>query len=140
MNERSFTVFPSYAECLREMDGTRRLALYDAIFSFGIYGQEPELEDSICKAIFSLLKPTIAKSVKAHEDGKKGGEKNRKEAPLQSTLEKGPSEPPFGTERERESERDGESRSIGRNRKNGTRSRTERPVIVEKNPEEYPYL
>lgn len=78
---RSFTVWPSYFEAIKELDGERRLAIYDAMFAYGSFGVEPKFDDFVCRAVFSAIRPNIDRSIKAHETGKQGGRGNKKKAP-----------------------------------------------------------
>lgn len=67
----SFKVWPSYHEAIKGLPDEMRLALYDAIFVYGVERTEPNLQDPISKAIFAALRPNIDASVKAIETGAK---------------------------------------------------------------------
>ena len=68
MSSRGFRVLPSYYEAVRCFQDDQRLILWDAIMDFGCAGILPENLPPACNAVFTLMQPTIAKSVKFFED------------------------------------------------------------------------
>lgn len=73
---RCFTVWPSYLDVMAELDGEQRLDVYDAMFCFGLTGQEPDfLTDPVSKAVFAAMRPNIENSVKKHMGGRTGAKR-----------------------------------------------------------------
>ena len=68
----SIVFYKSFVEALNELPDENRLRLYDAIFNFGIYGNEPELS-GIDAAVFMLIRPQIEANNRKYENGIKGG-------------------------------------------------------------------
>ena len=68
MSSRGFRVLPSYYEAVRCFQDDQRLILWAAIMDFGCAGILPENLPPACNAVFTLMQPTIAKSVKFFED------------------------------------------------------------------------
>ena len=73
MERKSFVFYRSFAEAIEGLDNETRLECFDAIVSYGIHGEEKEL-DGIAKMIFTLVKPQLDANNKKYLDGKKGGE------------------------------------------------------------------
>lgn len=79
----SFIFYASFYEALQEIDDPAvRLAVYDAIASYALTGQEPNLKD-FQAALFRLIKPQIDANNRRREDGAKGG-RPKKEKPMVS--------------------------------------------------------
>lgn len=84
-----FVFLPSYYEAISNLPDAERLALYDALCMFGLYGEEPENLPPMAKGFFILIRPNIESSkarYKANtENGRKGGapkgNKNAKKQP-----------------------------------------------------------
>lgn len=73
---RCFTVWPSYLEALSELNDQQRLDVYDAMFMFGILGEEPDfLTDPVSRAVFAAMRPNIENSVKKHMGGRTGAKR-----------------------------------------------------------------
>lgn len=72
-----FVFQPTYYQSIANLPDEERLALYDAICRFGLYGDEPDNLSPIATGYFILMQPTIAASKKrydaARNNGKKGG-------------------------------------------------------------------
>lgn len=68
----SMIFYRSFYEALTELEPTDKAALYDAIFSYGMNFQEPELK-GLQKTIWKLIKPNIDANIKKYKDGNKGG-------------------------------------------------------------------
>ena len=71
---RGFRMLPSYYEAIRVLPKGERLALYDAIFDFG-FGNEPAELPMHLRAYFTLMAPSIEKSVLFFERQKANSEK-----------------------------------------------------------------
>lgn len=84
-----FVFLPSYYEAISNLPDAERLALYDALCMFGLYGEEPANLPPMAKGFFILIRPNIESSkarYKANtENGRKGGapkgNKNAKKQP-----------------------------------------------------------
>lgn len=72
MTRDYFTFYRSYYESLQDLDKEDRLIIYEAIMNYMFNGIEPTL-DGIPKIIYGLIRPTLLKSKKLSENGKKGG-------------------------------------------------------------------
>lgn len=68
----SIVFYKSFIDALKELPDNDRLELYDAIFDFGIYGNEPKLS-GIKSAVFTLIRPQIEANNRKYENGVKGG-------------------------------------------------------------------
>lgn len=122
----SFQVWPSYYDAVSKLPDEQRLAVYDAMFAYGVDGVEPEFDNYVCEAIFTLIRPNIDNSIKAIENGRKGGKSKRGkdeshlegglEAPFQGGLEAPHASKRDGDgeyERDTDSEKDGETEIDG---------------------------
>lgn len=69
---KQFTFYGSYAEAASSLPDAQRLEVYDAIVKYGLYGEEPVFTDSIAKAFFALIKPTLDSGRKMSKGGSKG--------------------------------------------------------------------
>ena len=67
-----FTFYRSYYESIQELPEEDRLIIYEAIMNHMFNDVEPTLT-GIPKMIYNLIKPTLLKSKKLSENGKKGG-------------------------------------------------------------------
>lgn len=72
MARDSIKLWKSYIDAARYLPDKERLAYYDALFAYGIYEEEPQL-DGIAAAMFILTKPNIDKSIMKANAGQKGG-------------------------------------------------------------------
>lgn len=95
-----FRWLPSYYVAVRDLPDEYRLALYDAIADYGFGNEIGELPPML-NAIFSLIRPTLEKSVKFEDkqkaNGAKGGRPKGK--PRETQNESGfPEEKPKETE------------------------------------------
>lgn len=68
----SIVFYKSFVEALKELPDEDRLKLYDAIFEFGLYGNEPKLS-GVNAAVFKLVRPQIEANNRKYENGLKGG-------------------------------------------------------------------
>lgn len=73
MNRESVVFYKGFYEALKELDAETKAAAYDAIISYGLYGEEPECT-GIVKALFQMAKPQLDKNNKRYENACKGGE------------------------------------------------------------------
>lgn len=72
MNE-AFTFYGSFYDAIKELDDADRLAVYDAICSYGITGEVPELS-GVAAMAFKLMRPNIDANLQKRAAGRKGGE------------------------------------------------------------------
>ena len=68
----SMIFYKSFADALKSLPDKDRLELYDAIFAFGIYDEEPKLS-GVNSAVFTLVRPQIEANNRKYENGSKGG-------------------------------------------------------------------
>lgn len=71
--------YRSFYEALRDLDSETKAILYDAIFSYGLDFQEPELK-GIAKTVFTLIRPQLDANIRKFQNGKTGGRPLRNEA------------------------------------------------------------
>lgn len=100
MQRTQFTFYESFYKAVKRIkDPESRAQAYDAICSYALYGQEPNLDSfSDFSAIaFELIKPNLDSSRKKAENGKAGGSKkqnkskkeaNKKQEQIESENEK----------------------------------------------------
>ncbi len=68
-----FIFYSSFADAINMLDDADRLAAYDAVVRYAIYGEEPDKTIGVAYAIFLMAKPQVDANAKKREDGKKGG-------------------------------------------------------------------
>ena len=68
----SFIFYASFFEAIRELPDENQLALYNAIFEYGLNGVEPNLT-GINKTVFTLIAPQLKANRTRYENGCKGG-------------------------------------------------------------------
>lgn len=78
--------YKSFQEALKNLPADIRLECYDAIFSYGLDGEEPELT-GVSAAIFALVKPQIDANNKRRDNGSKGGRPAVAEEPKENQAE-----------------------------------------------------
>ena len=75
-------ILPSYHEAIKDLSETDRLAMYDSIVRYGLYGETPELS-AILNSLFTLIKAQIDSSQRRYdaavENGRKGGRPRKKQ-------------------------------------------------------------
>jgi len=69
--------YKSFYESISELPKENALNIYNAIFRYAFFDEEPELS-GIEKAIFTIVKPQIDANNKKYENGKKGGRPPKK--------------------------------------------------------------
>ena len=109
-NTRGFRLLPSYYEAIRELPDGERLALYDAIFDFGFGNQVEELPLTV-RAYFTLMKPSIEKSVEFFERQKANSDKAAEKA--KEKVGQTQNEPGAQSGKRRESDSDSDSEGEG---------------------------
>lgn len=75
----SMVFYRSFYEALKDLPDSDRLAVYDAIFSYGLDLKEVELK-GIPSVIWKLVKPNIEANIRRYENGKKGAEAKQTES------------------------------------------------------------
>lgn len=85
MNE-AFTFYGSFYDAIKELDDADRLAVYDAICSYAITGEVPDLT-GVAAMAFKLMRPNIDANLQKRAAGKKGGE-SKPEADAKQTASK----------------------------------------------------
>jgi hypothetical protein len=73
----SLIFYRSFYEAIKTLPPENQAKIYDAIFSYSLDFQEPELE-GIDNAIFTLIKPQLDANIRKYENGKKGAEHGKK--------------------------------------------------------------
>ena len=83
MARDSIKLWKSYIDAALYLPDKERLAYYDALFAYGIYEEEPQL-DGVAAAMFVLTKPNIDKSIMKANAGQKGGSCSGAESKLEA--------------------------------------------------------
>lgn len=73
-NKDSFVFYGSFFEAAAELDDADRLAFYDALTTYALTGEEPDIGSVVARALFKMAKPQIDANDKRREAGKKGAE------------------------------------------------------------------
>jgi hypothetical protein len=69
----SFVVYKSFYEAIKNLEKQDdQLELYNAMFEYCLYGNEPNLT-GVCSIMWTLIKPQLDSNIKRRMDGKKGG-------------------------------------------------------------------
>jgi hypothetical protein len=69
----SFVVYKSFYEAINNLEKQDdQLELYNAMFEYCLYGNEPNLT-GVCSIMWTLIKPQLDSNIKRRIDGKKGG-------------------------------------------------------------------
>ena len=77
-----FTFFKSYLDQIEKVPEEHRLAAYEAICRYAIYGEEPDFSDGsaiFADLIFTGARPTLDAAIRKSENGKAGGRGNKKQ-------------------------------------------------------------
>lgn len=69
--------YKPFYESISELPPENALNIYNSIFRYGFFDEEPELP-GIEKAIFTIIKPQIDANNRRYENGKKGGRPPKK--------------------------------------------------------------
>lgn len=69
----SFVFYRSFRDAIEEMTDENKLATLLAICDYALYGVEPELQDAMSRAVFTVARPSIDANNAKRIGGKKGG-------------------------------------------------------------------
>jgi len=102
-----FIFLKTFNESIEDLDSQDRCLMYEAIISYGLYGEEPELTKGYLKSLWKLISSTIDVTSKKYdasvENGKKGGRPRKPNNNLTETQEK-PNNNPTETLKEKKIE------------------------------------
>lgn len=73
MKATSFVFYESFRDASRNLDDATRLALYEAIMDYSLYGEEPDEGNPVASAMFKLVRPVLDTNAKRRENGRNGG-------------------------------------------------------------------
>ena len=73
MKATSFVFYESFRDASRNLDDATRLALYEAIMDYSLYGEEPDEGNPVAAAMFKLVRPVLDANAKRRENGRNGG-------------------------------------------------------------------
>lgn len=73
MKVTSFVFYESFRDASRNLDDATRLALYEAIMDYSLYGEEPDEGNPVAAAMFKLVRPVLDTNAKRRENGRNGG-------------------------------------------------------------------
>lgn len=88
----SMVFYRSFYEALKGLPDSDRLAIYDAIFSYGLDLKEVELS-GIPAVIWKLVKPNIEANIRRYENGKKGAEVKQNQSKSKAKIKQSKSKP-----------------------------------------------
>ena len=71
--QSSFVFYRSFLDAIKEMDETEQLAMFRAICTYALDGQEPVLTSAFQRAVFALIRPNIDVNTAKRQGGKRGG-------------------------------------------------------------------
>ncbi len=86
----SLIFYRSFMESFAELPDEERLKMYDAIFKYGLDGEDPKLSGTLA-ALFRLVKPQLDANERRYQNGLKGGRKpneNQSETKANQTITK----------------------------------------------------
>ena len=84
MKVSSFVFYESFRDASRNLDDATRLALYEAIMDYSLYGEEPDEGNPVASAMFKLVRPVLDTNAKRRNNGMNGGRpanRDNQEAP-----------------------------------------------------------
>ena len=73
MKATSFVFYESFRDASRNLDDATRLALYEDIMDYSLYGEEPDEGNPVAAAMFKLVRPVLDTNAKRRENGRNGG-------------------------------------------------------------------
>lgn len=73
MKATSFVFYESFRDASRNLDDATRLALYEAIMDYSLYGEDPDEGNPVAAAMFKLVRPVLDTNAKRRENGRNGG-------------------------------------------------------------------
>lgn len=101
MKATSFVFYESFRDASRNLDDATRLALYEAIMDYSLYGEEPDEGNPVAAAMFKLVRPVLDTNAKRRENGRNGGR------PASTDNQEAPKPEPENNEAESETEANG---------------------------------
>lgn len=102
--------FSSYKEAIDILpDDEQKLAAYEMIVNFGLYGIEPDYDliPYNLRLLFTTIRANIEASVKNIQNGSKGGRPKKEETPVKTPLKT-----PVNTKKEKEKKKEKEMENI----------------------------
>jgi hypothetical protein len=78
MERDSMVIYKSFYSAIKDLDNDTRVQIYDAIYEYGLYLNEPKTFDGICKVVWTLIKPQLDANIKKYKNGKKGAKHGSK--------------------------------------------------------------
>ena len=103
---------PSFYEAIKDLPDNVRLGVYDAVVSYGLYGEIVEMEPTV-RCLFTLMKPNIDASQRryrtAKANGSKGGRPPKNQTENQSENQKRNHDSDKDTEYDSDNDIDSES-------------------------------
>lgn len=72
-NRGSFIFYKSYFEAADKLPAEEFKRFIGALVKYALYGEEPENDDFVTSALLAAVRPSLDRSAKNYENGKKGG-------------------------------------------------------------------
>lgn len=73
MDRESFIFYKSYFEAADKLPAEEFKRFIGALVKYALYGEEPENDDFVISALLAAVRPSLDRSAKNYENGKKGG-------------------------------------------------------------------
>lgn len=74
----SMVIYKSFYEAVKDLDNDTKVRIYDAIYEYGLYLNEPNDLDGISKVVWTLIKPQLDANLKKYKNGQKGAKHGAK--------------------------------------------------------------
>ena len=74
----SMVIYKSFYEAVKDLDNDTKVKIYDAIYEYGLYLNEPNDLDGVSKVVWTLIKPQLDANLKKYKNGQKGAKHGAK--------------------------------------------------------------
>ena len=78
MERDSMVIYKSFYLAIKDLDNDTRVKIYDAIYEYGLFMNEPDHLDGITKLAWTLIKPQLDANLKKYKNGQKGAKHGAK--------------------------------------------------------------
>ena len=74
----SMVIYKSFYEAIKDLDNDIKVIIYDAIYEYGLYLNEPKHLEGLAKVVWTLVKPQLDANLKKYNNGQKGAKHGAK--------------------------------------------------------------
>ena len=74
----SMVIYKSFYEAVKDLDNDTKVKIYDAIYEYGLYLNEPNDLDGVSKVVWTLIMPQLDANLKKNKTGQKGAKHGAK--------------------------------------------------------------